>query len=63
MSRKVLSEMFPLEIVNQIKVDSNDLEATHGVDLVNKVETGEILVIGCTFEGDLLYRAANLCKF
>ena len=54
--RRDINEMYPLEIVNMVKRDSNEMEATVGVDLLKLIEEGYIEVVGMMDE-KLLYQA------
>lgn len=52
--RKHIDDMFSREIANMVKIDSNDVQAETGVDLIKLIEEGHIIVAGL-FEGHLLY--------
>lgn len=54
--RKALDEMFPRELVNKIKIDSNEMEAEAGVCLIGLIEKGLIEVVGETEHGVVMYR-------
>ena len=56
--RKSIDEMFPREISNLIKLDSNEMEARVQIDLIKLIEEGHILVVG-VMDDKLLYQAAN----
>lgn len=57
--RKNINDMFPLEIANMVKLDSNDMEARIGVDLIKLVEEGAVVVVG-VMDDKLLYQAARV---
>lgn len=58
MRRKFLGDFLPLEICNMLKMDSNDIEARVGVDLIKLVETGLVKVVG-VLDDKLLYQKAS----
>lgn len=59
--RKNIDELYPREIANMVKIDSNDMEARVGVDLVKLVEEGLVEVVGL-MDGQLLYQAVKVCE-
>ena len=55
--RKHIDEMFPREISNMVKIDSNEMEARVKVNLIKLIEEGHIVVVG-VMDDKLLYQAA-----
>jgi hypothetical protein len=58
--RKSIDEIFPRDVANRIKMDSNDMELRLGIDLIKLLEEGAIMVIG-EMDGQILYQATSEC--
>lgn len=58
--RRSLDKMYPLSIVNQIKLDSLEFERKLGSDInfISMIENGLIVVVGES-EGELLYESSK----
>lgn len=57
--RRHIDDMFENAVANQIKLDSNEVEAETGVDLIKLIEEGHILVIGVDNLGRIIYQSAE----
>ena len=52
---KTIDDLYPREIANMIKLDSNEIEARVGINLIKLIEMGLVKVVG-VMDDKLLYQ-------